>query len=208
MIARDTLRGIIIDAADPDDRDDVAIRGTLVAGLETVLALCPPAEGGSIATEPTASEAAAVVYFSDFNGEHFVDPLLAAMAERVEVDLASLESPAQLDALQHACVNCAARIRCASWHRSSTDDVEYREFCANVDTLDGLWTQSAIQRGDLRKAAFKTAVGSETDSTSEESHRPSASRRRAMEPEGQQTRPVPKWSMSAPAPATRQPPVA
>jgi len=57
MTAPETLRGIITDAADPDDRDDVATRGLLVAELGIVLAMCPSAEeGGAISTEPTADD--------------------------------------------------------------------------------------------------------------------------------------------------------
>jgi hypothetical protein len=57
MAAPETLRGIITDAADPNDRDDIATRRILVAELGLVLAMCPSTEvRRSIATEPTTNE--------------------------------------------------------------------------------------------------------------------------------------------------------
>lgn len=53
MTALETLRSII-GAADSNDRDDVATRCALIAGLGIVFAMCPSAgEGGSIVAEPT-----------------------------------------------------------------------------------------------------------------------------------------------------------
>jgi hypothetical protein len=58
MTAPESLRGIIADAADPADRDDVATRRILVTELGIVLAMCPsPAEWGwSIAAQSTANQ--------------------------------------------------------------------------------------------------------------------------------------------------------
>jgi hypothetical protein len=57
MTAPETLRGIITDAADPGDRDDVATRRILVAELGIVLAMCPsPPGGGPLALIPKADE--------------------------------------------------------------------------------------------------------------------------------------------------------
>jgi len=59
MITLENLRGII-DAADPDDGDDVAIRARLVAELEIALASCPDAEqGGSFFMGPAGLRDAA-----------------------------------------------------------------------------------------------------------------------------------------------------
>jgi hypothetical protein len=44
MTAPEKLRGIIIGASDPDDRDDIATRRILVAELGITLAMCPSAE--------------------------------------------------------------------------------------------------------------------------------------------------------------------
>ena len=73
--------------------------------------------------------------FRNEYGEHFVDPLLVGVAERLDVDLALTESPAQLESMQRACAQCQSRKRCDDWTRSS-DGGDYRGFCLNVDSLD------------------------------------------------------------------------
>jgi hypothetical protein len=53
-IAHDELRGRIIDAANPDDSDDIAIRIFLAANLGTVLTMCQHAiERAEISVAPT-----------------------------------------------------------------------------------------------------------------------------------------------------------
>ena len=49
MVALETLRRLIIDAADPNDSEDLAIRGFLAAGLETAIAMYPDADVPSCA---------------------------------------------------------------------------------------------------------------------------------------------------------------
>ena len=54
MLTPENLRGVITDAADPSDGDDVATRKLLVAELGTVLARCPSTdEDDSMTAEPT-----------------------------------------------------------------------------------------------------------------------------------------------------------
>jgi hypothetical protein len=54
MIVHDALLGRIIDAANPEDCDDVAIRTFLAANLGTVLTMCQQAkEGAEIALDST-----------------------------------------------------------------------------------------------------------------------------------------------------------
>ena len=97
--------------------------------------------------------------FRNEYGEHFVDPLLVAVAERLDVDLALTESPAQLESMQRACAQCQSRERCDDWTRSS-DGGDYRGFCLNVDSLDRLWMLAAdLFNGDrLQWSSFKTNV--------------------------------------------------
>jgi hypothetical protein len=48
MAVPETLPGIITDAADCDDRDDVATRGALALELQVVLATCPSNREGAL----------------------------------------------------------------------------------------------------------------------------------------------------------------
>jgi hypothetical protein len=48
MPAPETLPGIIIEAASPEDRDDVATRGSLAFELRVVLATCPSNRDGEL----------------------------------------------------------------------------------------------------------------------------------------------------------------
>ena len=115
-----------------------------------------------------------LVYFRDRNGDHFVDPLLAAVAERVGVDLASTESPAQLETLQQGCVRCQTKERCDDWVRSSDgpspDGLEYRNFCPNTDILDRLWMRGAVMldHDRLQSTSFKTDIHPDREIRSKE----------------------------------------
>jgi anti-sigma factor RsiW len=99
------------------------------------------------------------VSYRDEKGEHFVNPLLAAMAERVGVDLASTESPAPLAAMERNCAGCQSHERCEDWTHSP-DGVYDRKFCLNTDTLDQIWMRTAVllDENRLRFAAFKTNI--------------------------------------------------
>jgi hypothetical protein len=100
-----------------------------------------------------------LVYFRDEYGEHFVDPLLVATAERLGVDLASTESPAQLQGMQEGCARCQSQKRCADWLLSSDGD-DHRSFCANTDSLERLWMRAVnLFDGDrLKWVSFKRAM--------------------------------------------------
>jgi anti-sigma factor RsiW len=99
------------------------------------------------------------VYFRDEEGEHSVNPLLVAMAERVGIDLASTESPAPLAAMQRACAGCQNHERCDDWTHSP-DGVYDRSFCPNADVLDQLSMRTAVlfDHDRLQLASFKTDI--------------------------------------------------
>jgi TPR repeat protein len=86
------------------------------------------------------------------------------MAERVGINLASTESPAQLEALTQGCARCQSQERCDDWLHSSDDDssdgADYRNFCLNTDTLDRLWMRGAVMfdRDRLQSASYKTDI--------------------------------------------------
>jgi hypothetical protein len=109
-------------------------------------------------------------YFRDSDGNHFlggrlIDPQLAAMAERVS-DLTSMESIAQIEALQLGCTRCQEKQHCHDWLDSS-DGTDYRKFCNNTAILDRLWVRGAIKSDALSAASFRTDVQSESESPSE-----------------------------------------
>jgi anti-sigma factor RsiW len=101
-----------------------------------------------------------VVSFRDKFGEHFVNPLLVAMAERVGVDLALTESPAQLEGMERGCARCQMHEHCDDWTHSSDspESVDYRSFCLNTDSLDRLWMHAAnlFDGNRLQWSSFKT----------------------------------------------------
>jgi anti-sigma factor RsiW len=99
------------------------------------------------------------VSFRDAKGEHRVNSLLVAMAERVGVDLASAESPAPLEAMQQNCAGCQSHERCHDWTHSPDGDYD-RKFCLNTDILDQIWMRTAVllDENRLRFAAFKTDI--------------------------------------------------
>jgi hypothetical protein len=115
-----------------------------------------------------------LVYFRDGNGEHFVDPHLGAMAERVGVDLATTESAEQIEALHNGCARCHSQESCDDWLRSSDDasaaSADYRGFCPNTDILDRLWMRGAIQldRDRLQSASYKTDIHPDRETRSKE----------------------------------------
>jgi hypothetical protein len=95
-----------------------------------------------------------LIYFCDADGDHLVEievpqevakmpNLLFAMAERLDVDLAVVESDAQLAALQAACRSCGAHARCRLWAQSADPD-GYRAFCPNADIFDRLFVVAAM----------------------------------------------------------------
>jgi anti-sigma factor RsiW len=99
------------------------------------------------------------VSFRDEKGEHFVDPRLVAMAERIGVDLASTENQVPLEAMERVCAQCQSHERCDDWTHSA-DGAGDRTFCLNSDTLDQLWLRTAVlhDHDRLRLASFKTDV--------------------------------------------------
>jgi anti-sigma factor RsiW len=100
-----------------------------------------------------------LVSWRDEYDEHLFDPLLVAMAERVGVDLAMAETPAQVEGMQRACAQCQSHKRCDDWIQSS-DGGDYRDFCLNTDSLDRLWmlTAKMFDGNQLQWASFKTNV--------------------------------------------------
>ena len=95
-----------------------------------------------------------LAYFRDLGGEVAVDPLLAAMAERLDVDLASTEGLAELKVMQQRCTGCRNREHCRDWIASS-DSTDHREFCANTNILDRIWLHTT-KFDKLCEATFKT----------------------------------------------------
>jgi hypothetical protein len=98
------------------------------------------------------------VYLRDQKSKR-VNPLLVAMAERVGVDLASIESPAPLAAMQLNCAECQSHERCEDWTHSPDGNCD-RNFCLNTDILDQIWMRTAIlfDENRLRFAEFKTDI--------------------------------------------------
>jgi hypothetical protein len=107
-----------------------------------------------------------LVYFFDADGDHLVDvevpdeirdlpDQLFTMADRLGVDLAAVESDAQLAALQTTCRRCAAHAACRLWAPSSDPD-GYRAFCPNVDILDRRFVVAAVS---ARAAGRASAAG-------------------------------------------------
>jgi hypothetical protein len=84
--------------------------------------------------------------FHDADGDHFIDPQLAAMARRLDVDLGHTENLSQLEALSLACTKCGSKVHCTNCLQS-TGVRGYHEFCPNASILDKMGIE-AWRRGD------------------------------------------------------------